>query len=353
MKAAVVVRPGELEIRDVPEPRMGDYHVLVQQLTCGVCTGTDGKLIEGHFKGFTTYPAVLGHEAVGRVIDRGQKVRHLQIGDLVLRPGLERIGDGSLHSGWGAFAEYGLAGDGRAMIEDGVARPEAGFLDLYRSQQVIPSDMRPAHGTMLITFKEVLSAAYRFGFRPNASVMIFGLGPVGLSFTRFARILGLGPVVGVDFDEGRRALAARMGADACLDPARDDPAAWVRQHAPGGLDFVVDAVGVSDLINRAMELVKFNGEICVYGIAPRTSMAIDWEKAPYNWTLRFLQWPTFEEESATHHQLVRWVQDGLIDPDLLISHVIPLDDLREAFDLLRARKALKVVVDLAASARTW
>jgi threonine dehydrogenase-like Zn-dependent dehydrogenase len=349
MRAAVIARPGQLEIRDIPRPTIGDYQVLVEQLTCGVCTGTDWKLVEGHFKGFGAYPAVLGHEAVGRVIEKGKRVRSFELGDLVLRPGLETIGDGrSLHSGWGAFAEYGVAGDARAMAEDGLARPGRGYLDVYLSQQVIPRDMKPAHGSMLITYKEVLSAAYRFGFRPNASAMIFGLGPVGLSFVRFAKVLGLAPIVAVDRHESRRLLARRLGADATLDPRRDDPGAWVKEHRPGGLDFVVDAVGVADLINQAMALVTFNGTICVYGVAPQTSMRIDWERAPYNWTVSFLQWPTFQEESATHQQLVGWVQHGIVDPDAMITHVLPLERLREAMTMLRERTALKVIIDLKA-----
>jgi len=122
----------------------------------------------------------------------------------------------------------------------------------------------------------------------------------------------------------------------------------VKQHRPGGLDFVVDAVGVADLVNQAMELLTFNGTICVYGIAPQTSMRIDWEKAPYNWNVSFLQWPTFHEESATHHQLVGWVQQGIVDPDRMITHVLPLERLSEGMVLLKERKALKIVIDLKA-----
>jgi 2-desacetyl-2-hydroxyethyl bacteriochlorophyllide A dehydrogenase len=346
MKAAVVVEPGTLEIRDVPEPRIGDYQVLVEQLACGVCTGTDTKLIEGHFKGFDTYPAVLGHEAVGRVIERGRHVRYLEIGDLLLRPGLEQIGDGSVHSGWGAFATYGVAGDWRAMREDGCDRPEAGYLDVYRSQQKIPATLAPARGAMLITYKEVLSAAYRFGLRPNASVLVYGLGPVGLTFVRFAKLLGLGPILAVDRHADRRAIAQRFGADGCCDPTAEPPEAWARRQVREGLDFVVDAVGVPDLINRAMRVVTFNGAICVYGVAADTTLGLDWGPAPYNWSLHFLQWPTFSEESATHRQVLGWVETGVVDPDDLITHVLPLDALPEAFRLLRERQALKVVIDL-------
>lgn len=349
MKAAVVVEPGTLEIRDVPEPVIGEYQVLVEQLACGVCTGTDWKIIEGHFKGFRSYPAVLGHEAVGRVIEKGRRVRYLEVGDLLLRPGLERIGDGrTLHSGWGAFAQYGVAGDGQAMAEDGRTRPEDGFLELYRSQQRVPAALGPVRGAMLITFKEVLSAAYRFGFRPNASVVVFGLGPVGLCFVRFARILGLGPIIACDRHPDRRERAAALGADLGLDPTRDDVEGRVRERLPEGADFVVDAVGMNALIDRAMRLVRFNGKICVYGVAAETSMRLDWEAAPYNWDLHFLQWPTFPEEAATHGQVVGWVQAGIVDPDRFVTHVVPLAELPGALRRLRERRALKVVVDLTA-----
>jgi threonine dehydrogenase-like Zn-dependent dehydrogenase len=349
MKAAVIVEPGRLEIRNIPEPAINDYQVLVEQLACGVCTGTDWKLLEGHFKGFHTYPAVLGHEAVGRVIKKGKKVRHFEIGDLLLRPGLETIGDGkSLYSGWGAFAEYGVAGDWKAMAEDGNARPEKGFIDLYYSQQRIPGEMNPVQGTMIITYKEVLSAVYRFGFRPGASLMVFGLGPVGLSFVRFAKILGLSPIVACDMEASRLALARDMGADVCLNGAVEKPEAWVREHQPDGFDFVLDAVGVTGLLNQAMNLIKFNGKICAYGISPETGMNLVWETGPYNWNLHFLQWPTFLEESATHDQVMSWMSMGIIDPGKVITHVLPLERLRDALQMLRERKALKAVIDLKA-----
>ncbi len=350
MKGAVIVEPGKLEIwDDIPMPEMNDYQVLVEQLACGVCTGTDWKLLEGHFKGFDTYPAVLGHEAVGRVVEKGKKVRNFEIGDMVLRPGLETIGDGtSLFSGWGAFAEYGVAGDWKAMQDDGKLDEEDGFLDLYYSQQTMPNTMDPNLGTFLITYKEVLSAMYRFGFGPNNRVLIFGMGPVGLSFVRFSKILGLNPVVACDLQKDRLTLAENMGADVCIHTAEEDIAQWTEANLPEGFDLIVDAVGITDLINLAMKMIAFNGKICTYGIAPKTGMNLDWEAAPYNWDLHFLQFPTFPEESATHNKIVSWIDMGILDPSQVVSHVMPLNDLMEALNLLRDRKALKVVIDLKA-----
>lgn len=155
MKAVVVPQPGgQLEIWDVPEPRIDDYQVLVEMLACGVCASTDSEVISGHFPGVSHYPTVLGHEGVGRVIEKGAKVRHFELGDLALRPGLEKVDEeDKIGSAWGAFAEFDVANDGRAMREDG----HPGFTDYFLSQQVIPREMDPIQATLREAFKVVIA----------------------------------------------------------------------------------------------------------------------------------------------------------------------------------------------------
>jgi len=119
MKGIVVYRDGTIKVEDLPKPEIHEYQALVQNLSCGICNGTDLKLIHGSFKGFDTYPAVLGHESVGRVVEVGSKVTSFKPGDLVLRSILETVGDDRFSSGWGSFAEYGVVGDIAAMKRDG------------------------------------------------------------------------------------------------------------------------------------------------------------------------------------------------------------------------------------------
>ena len=108
MKALSVDQNGKLEVCDVPKPVYGDCQALVKTLSCGVCNGTDMKLIHGSFKNMTHYPMLLGHEAVGQVIEKGKYVTSFEIGDIVLLPFL--YGDvGKYSSGWGAYAEIGRA----------------------------------------------------------------------------------------------------------------------------------------------------------------------------------------------------------------------------------------------------
>jgi D-arabinose 1-dehydrogenase-like Zn-dependent alcohol dehydrogenase len=86
MKALSVDQNGKLEVCDVPKPVYGDCQALVKTLSCGVCNGTDMKLIHGSFKNMTHYPMLLGHEAVGQVVEKGKYVTSFEIGDIVLLP---------------------------------------------------------------------------------------------------------------------------------------------------------------------------------------------------------------------------------------------------------------------------
>ena len=80
MKSYVVYEDQSCKIvDDMPMPKYGEYDALVKIESCGVCNGTDTKIIHGDFKGIDTYPVVLGHEGVGRVVEKGSKVTNFEI----------------------------------------------------------------------------------------------------------------------------------------------------------------------------------------------------------------------------------------------------------------------------------
>ena len=345
MKGLVVYQDGTMKVEQLPKPVIGDYGALVQNLSCGICNGTDFKLIHASFKGFDTYPAVLGHESVGRVVEVGAKVTSFKPGDLVLRSILEKVEDEKYASGWGSFAEYGVVGDIAAMKADG----RDDYYDIYLAQQVVPAHLDPHQAVMLITLKEVLSGLQRFGVDSGASVLIHGAGPVGLSMIRFAKLKGAGPIVVSEPNADRRGRAAKLGADVVIDPTAEDLLAKAKGIEPDGFDFVIDAVGINRLMTDSLKIVKFNGKVGVYGIAAETSAQIDWEEAPYNWAIQFVQWPTFEDEAAVHDEVVGLVDSGEIDLSDYVTHVIPgLDAFQEGFDTVSSQDGIKVTIDLTA-----
>ncbi len=242
MKSLIVDKNGTPDVRDIAKPTFGEYQALVKMVSCGICRGTDLKLIHGEFKGFETYPAALGHEGVGRVVEKGSKARHLNVGDLVLLPFLEGSTDG-VHSGWGAFSEYAVVGDVKSLLEDGKGPGAPEFSEAYYAQQVLPPDIDIRSAPMIVTLREVLGACKRFGVRPNASVIVFGAGPVGLTFMKFAKLLGMGPVIASVTSDARIEEALQAGADYAFNSKTCDIVAEVRNVCKDGVDFAIDAVG--------------------------------------------------------------------------------------------------------------
>jgi len=301
------------------------------------------KLIHKNFKGYDDYPAILGHEGVGEVVKLGAKVKGFKLGDIVLLPFIESNLEG-YYPAWGAFSEFAVVGDQEALTKDGRGYGSPGFSEAYFAQMVIPPTIDPINASMIITFREVLSATKRFGFKENNSIVIFGAGPVGLSFTKFAKLLGMGPIIVLDIVEEKLKEAKSMGADFVFNSSDMDIDKRIKHILEDGADFVVDAVGINQLINKSMELIKYNGKICCYGISPKLTMELDWSKAPYNWTLQFVQWPSKLEEGEAHRQIINWIELGVLKPEDFISDIIPFEDIIEAYKMVEERKAKKKII---------
>lgn len=337
MKGLVVNNKGELKmVNDIPEPEIGPYDALVENIACGICNGTDVKLIQGHFKGFSTYPAVLGHEACGRVIEVGNKVTTYKKGDLVLRSML--YDSPKYYSGWGAFAEHGFVSDFKAMKDNNFPNPNFGSV----AQQIVPADFDPNLAQMIITLKEVLSGLKRFGVSAGMKVMVNGCGPVGLSMVKICKLLGVTQLIVSDKDEKRLQKAGELGADVILNAGKEDIESKVKELVPEGLDIFIDAVGLNGLINLGLKLIKFNGKVAVYGISPVCNGNIEWADAPYNWNVHFVQFPTFEDEAKGHDEIVEYVRSGAIKLKDFVTHVLPFDDFEKGFELVKNKQALKV-----------
>jgi threonine dehydrogenase-like Zn-dependent dehydrogenase len=340
MKTLVTGKDHSLSVREIPLPGYNDCQALVKMLACGVCSGTDTKIIHGAFKNFDTYPAALGHEGVGQVVETGKKVTGLKAGDVILLPFLEgKTGD--VYPGWGAYSEYAVAGDLEAYIANGKGPGTPEFSESYFAQTKIkPTDkVDPVEATMIVTYREVLSAAWRFGFKPNEKVLVFGAGPVGLCFVKFSRLLGLGTVIAAVRNEEKAQAALEAGAGYAFNSRKCNLIEEVKKICPQGVDYVVDAAGSTEVINQGMKLIRDSGKICIYGISSELGMNIDWSKAPYNWTLIFQQMPSKEEEGEAHNQILSWINMGILKPRDLISDVFDFDHILDAFKLVEAHKS--------------
>jgi L-iditol 2-dehydrogenase len=340
MKSLIVGIDGTLSVKTVGMPPYNECQALVKTLSCGVCNGTDSKLIHRKFKNFgpDSYPLMLGHEGVGQVVAVGAKVVSFKVGDIVLLPFAGPL-DGYA-CGWGAFSEYGVVCDPVSWdVGQYGPTPECAF-----GQTVLPADIDTTDAAMIITLREVLSSIKRFGMGANDSVAVFGCGPVGLTFIKFMSLLGVHPIIALDIIDEKLNTALSLGADYAIssnDPGMRDR---IRAICPDGVGFVLDAVGISAIINMAMPLLRDQGKICCYGISPNLKAEIDWSQAPYNWQLQFQQFPSKVEEGEAHNQIMNWLKAGVIHLKDYISDVYDFEHILDAFDQLEKRQIARKCV---------
>jgi len=340
MKAAIVEKPNTLVVRDIPEPVCGDYDALCQLLYGATCTGTDQHLISGRFPWPIKYPAVLGHESVGRVVKTGSRVRFLKRGDLVARVGTPRSPTGAFEICWGGFTELGLAKDFRAMKEDG--RPESEWTG-SRIHQPLPAGIDPAGATMIITWRETLSYITRLGFKPGMSLLVVGSGGNGLSFAAHAVHMGA-KAVGVAGSQGRKSNVMRTGAGLFFDYKSPKLVDEIKAASPDGFDFIIDAVGKKGELDRVLPALKSGGTVGIYGIDDFGACLIN----PNNSRGTFTFCKNGYDEAETHERVVELIRAGKLDASIWLdpAHTYPLADINAAFDAVRGRKCVKALVRL-------
>lgn len=345
MRAVVVRGPNDFGIENVPEPTPGDYEALVHITHCGICTGTDRHIIAGpdHFPRMQPLPTILGHESIGKIIAVGPKVRYLKEGDQVLRPGAVRYGEtlGGFSGSFGGMAERGLAADARAVIEDTPRTEEPRVPRYAPSQQVVPPDFDPVGAGMFITFKETLSWAQDFGVGVGSRVAVIGSGGVGICLMRACKLLGAAAVVAVGRRDWPLQKAREQGADVAVNTGKEDLFDGVQSATGGRLcTHVVDAVGDNSLLQEGIALLADGGRLGQYGIPPERHVDLDWSGAPRNVSLHYIN----PNEARVHDLALGWMKIGAFDPLALVDLVLPLEEVREAFDMLDKRYAARITL---------
>lgn len=337
MKTLVIAKDGALSIQEVNKPKYNEYQALVKTIACGMC-GTDVKLIHRTFKGFpeSVYPIMLGHEGVGEVVEIGAKVTGFKIGDKVLLPFVDpdEQNNPGMGSGWGAMSEYAVVCDPKAPWPGGA--PDCAF-----AQTVLDADLDPVDAAMIITFREVLSSIRYFGIKPTDSVVVFGCGPVGLTYMKFMSMLGVKNLVACDIIPEKLAQAKDHGATYLINSKESDVREEVRKIFPEGVDFVLDAAGFPAIVNQGMGLIKDRGSVLCYGVPEKEEITIDFSKADYNWRVIYQQMPRKREEGEAHEQVLAWMREGKLNIKDFISDYFDFTDSVEAYDKLLGRKVLK------------
>src|SRR3954462_7211396 len=340
MQAVAFQAPYEVAVVDKPEPELeAPDDAIVRIAATGVC-GSDLHIFHGRVQiepGFT-----IGHEYVGEVVDVGDGVTSVSVGDRVLgcfqvacgtcffcRRGHYHKCDSGRTFGHGA----GL-GSLQGTQADMALVPHAN-LTLRRVPEGGSEDVALFAG-------DVMGTAYHATqcVRPGDSVAVLGLGPVGLSAVQTALVAGAAPVGAVDSVQARLDVARQFGATA-VHLTEQSPRDEVKRLTGGrGVDVAVEAVGDPRALELAIRLAANCGTVSVIGVyAERAEvhMGLAWIKA--------LSIVSGQANVIGHLDAVlALLASGRLDPGPLVTHHMALDDAREAYALYDAREALKIVL---------
>ncbi|MFD2191898.1 alcohol dehydrogenase AdhP [Pistricoccus aurantiacus] len=264
MKAAVVTSFGQpLEIREVDVPRPGKGEVLVKIAAAGVCH-TDLHAAHGDWPVKPSPPFIPGHEGVGHVVALGEGVSHIKEGDRVGIPWLYSACGHCEHclGGWETLCE--------SQQNTGYS-VNGGFADYTVGQADYVG--RLPDNTDFIEIAPVLCAGVTVykglkmtDTKPGQWVVISGIGGLGHMAVQYAKAMGMN-VAAVDIDDGKLALAERLGATVTVNAMKTDPAAYLKKEIGGAHGVLVTAVSPK-AFDQAQRMVRRGGTISLNGLPP-------------------------------------------------------------------------------------
>lgn len=337
MKAVVVRSPTDIAVEELPKPQIAEYECLVRIEACGLCNGTDLKIIDNSLDFHEVhYPTVLGHEQAGTIVETGPAVRTYRVGQKFTNPN-SRVPEGlGISRSFGGMMEYGIVQDRAVMYEMGLAESPK------QSPQVceIPESISCVDAGVILTLKENYSCLDNFGFRPGMDVLVYGDGPVGLGITRFLRLKNAANVVCVGHHTDRLARVTEISqVERTIDSSRER----VEDALEGAtFDLVIDAVGSTKVVQEGVRFLKPRGLLGVYGVIKKGHDGFNLYDLPNNRRIHMLTLPYREHDY--HDEIIRMIEDGTIDPKDYYSHVLPAEEINEALAKTKSREALKVVL---------
>jgi S-(hydroxymethyl)glutathione dehydrogenase / alcohol dehydrogenase len=366
VRAAVAHEAGKplaIETVDLGGPREGE--VLVEIKATGICH-TDAYTLSGADpEGL--FPAILGHEGAGVVVEVGAGVKSLRAGDHVI----------PLYTPECRNCEYCTSGktnlcqairttQGQGLMPDGTSRfsQEGRMLHHYMGTStfanftVLPeialAKIRPDAPFEKVCYigcgvttgiGAVINTAK---VQPGDNIVVFGLGGIGLNVIQGARMVGAGMIVGVDLNPGRREIAEKFGMTHFVNPA-DMPEAelvpYLVNLTKGGADYSFECIGNVRVMRQALECChKGWGVSVIIGVAPAGA---EISTRPFQLvTGRVWKGTAFGGAKGRTDvpKIVDWYMEGKINIDDLITHIMPLDQINRGFELMHEGKSIRSVV---------
>ena len=364
-RAAIAWKAGQdltVETVDLEGPKAGE--VLVEIKATGVCH-TDAFTLSGDDPE-GAFPAILGHEGAGVVLEVGAGVTSLKPGDHVIplyTPECREC-DYCLHPKTN-LCQAIRSTQGQGLMPDGTSRfsidgtPILHYMgcSTFANHTVLPeialAKVRPDAPFEKICYigcgvtTGVGAVVYDAKVEPGSNVVVFGLGGIGLNVIQGARMVGANKIIGVDINNAREDMGRQFGMTDFINPQECDVMEAIMDLTNGGADYSFECIGNVNTMRQALECChKGWGESIIIGVA---GAGQEISTRPFQLvTGRVWRGSAFGGARGRTDvpQIVDWYMDGKINIDDLITHTMPLDDINKAFHLMHEGESIRSVVVL-------
>jgi alcohol dehydrogenase len=345
MRAVIFEDIGKLSVADHPDPAVADPSDAVVEVTTAAICGSDLHVLNGRIPGMRS-GSVIGHEYVGRIVEAGSGVGRFKTGDRV-------VGSFPIVCGrcWfcarGEFnncAEYRVLGYG--MFTGDLDGAQAGYVripdadvNLHAVDAGLVDEQALFAGDVLTT--GVYAAAIA-GIEEGDDVAVIGAGPVGLFAIMAARAYKPARVFAIDVAADRLKMAESLGAIP-VDASKVNPVVEVqRLTTDRGADVVLECVGALPAFDTAIDAVRAGGTVAVIGVYSELEHSVSFGEI-WRRNITIKMGGSCNVQAYWDHAL-DLVTAGTIDPTVIITHTMPLEEALRGYELFEAREALKVVL---------
>lgn len=365
VKAAVAYTPGKplaIETVQLSPPQAGE--VLIEIKASGVCH-TDAFTLSGDDpEGL--FPAILGHEGAGIVVEVGVDVKSLKPGDHVIPLYTPECRQCDYCLSFKTNLCQAIRGtQGRGLMPDGTSRFSIGGdrihhymgTSTFANYTVLP-EIAVAKIREDAPFDKVCyigcgvttgigAVIYTAKVEPGANVVVFGLGGIGLNVIQGARMVGANKIIGVDINPNKRELAEKFGMTHFVNPneVAGDLVPYLVDLTNGGADYSFECIGNVNIMRQALECChKGWGVSVIIGVA---GAGKEISTRPFQLvTGRVWKGSAFGGARGRTDvpKIVDWYMDGKINIDDLITHVMPIERINDAFDLMHRGESIRSVV---------
>ncbi|MCE5347887.1 MAG: alcohol dehydrogenase catalytic domain-containing protein [Bacteroidales bacterium] len=330
MKAMMLTGISQMEMKDIPEPKViKSNDVKIKMSVLGICGSdihyyTSGQIGSQKVK----YPFAVGHEGAGVVVETGPKVTRVKPGDVIaVDPAMPcwkcdqcRVGR---HHTCRNLRFLGCPGQAEGCLMEYIVMPE-------ESCYPLAGKLTADHGSISEPLAIGVYAVRKSGDIKGLNIGIFGFGPIGMSVMLAAKAQKAANIYVTDKIDPRLAIASKEKAAGTFNTLKENISEKIKQQENLGLDIVFECCGQQEAFDQAIEVLKPGGKLVVVGIPEfnRWSMAVD-DTRRKEISLQFIR-----RQVGCVEDSLEMMKSGIINVDNMITHRFPFDRTKEAFDLV-------------------